>query len=92
MHALILCRPLSDAEKRLHEAAKNGKCDEIRALAAEGTDMSCRDPDNVRRLLINEFCMWIEVVRAWPSHQPVGLLWGIMTRMQLGTYTRTLAR
>jgi len=45
---LKLCRQLSDAEKRLHEAAKNGKCDEIRALAADGTDMSSADPDNVR--------------------------------------------
>jgi len=48
MHSLIPRRPLSDAKKRLHEAAKNGECDEIRALAADGTDMSCPDPNNVR--------------------------------------------
>ena len=48
MHSLISRRPLSDAEKRLHDAAKNGECDEIRALAADGTDMSSADLDNVR--------------------------------------------
>ena len=45
---LISRRPLSDAEERLHEAAENGKCDKIRALAADGTYMSCPDPDHVR--------------------------------------------
>ena len=48
MHLFISCRPLLDAEKRLHEAAKNGKCDEIKALAADGTDMNCPGPDYVR--------------------------------------------
>jgi len=45
---LVLRRPLSDAEKRLHEAAENGKCDEIKALAADGTEISCPDPNYVR--------------------------------------------
>jgi len=49
MHPLISRRPLSDAEKRLHEAAKNGKCDEIKALAADETDMNCPDPNYVRK-------------------------------------------
>jgi len=48
VHPLISRRPLSGAEKRLHEAAERGECDEIRALAADGTDMSSADPDNVR--------------------------------------------
>ena len=47
--SFISRRPLSDAEKRLHEAAKNGNCDEIRALAAGGTDMSCTNPNYVRK-------------------------------------------
>ena len=48
MRSIMVRRPLSDAEKRLHEAAKNGECDVIRALAEDGTDMSCPDPYMVR--------------------------------------------
>ena len=49
MHSLTSRRPLSDAEERLHKAAKNGNCEEIRALAADGTDMSCPGSDWVRK-------------------------------------------
>ena len=81
---MVSCRPLSDAEERLHEAAKNGKCDEIKELAAGGTDMSCPYPNYVRRRLIHGVCMQREVDSTWPSDQPTDLL-RRMTTMQLGT-------
>jgi len=65
---------LSDAEKRLHFAAKNGKYDEIRALAEDGTDMNCPDPHFVRELLIYGVHAWRAVDWMWPSHQPTDLL------------------
>ena len=48
-------RSLSDAQKRLHEAAKNGDCEEIRALAAVGTYVNCIDPANVSYLIPNTY-------------------------------------
>jgi len=71
-----------DAEKRLHEAATNDKCEEIKALAAGGTYMSCPDTQNVRSRLRHCDCMYIEVGRTWPSYQHADLLWK-MTTMQL---------
>ena len=65
---MIFCRPLSDAEKRLHEAAENGKCDAIKALAEVGTDLSCPDPDYVRKRLIHELFMCREV--GWSTDRP----------------------
>jgi len=45
-------RSMSDAEKRIHEAAKNGECDDIRALTAAGTNVNCVDPDTVRTQIL----------------------------------------
>jgi len=74
MYLLISRRPLSDAEKRLHEAAKSGKCDDIQVLAKDNINMSCPDPDDVRNILMHGICMWREAVCAWNAHQPTDLL------------------
>ena len=63
-----------DADKRLHGAARSGECNMIKALAADGTDMNCPDPDDVRYKLIHDMYVWKEVGRMWPSHQPADLL------------------
>ena len=42
---------MTEAEQRLHEAAKNGECDNIRALAAGGADINCIDTDHVSDLV-----------------------------------------
>jgi len=91
MHSLISRRPLSDAEMRLHEAAKNGKCDEILALAAAGTDMNCPDPDNVSKKCIYHLEIRRADGRILPSNQLADLLWRVAT-MQLETWTVTSAR
>jgi len=86
---MVSCRPLSDAEKRLLEAAMNGKCDEIRVLSQDGTDMSYPDPNYVRNTWSIHY--YKEIGRIWLCSQPADLL-RRMTTMQLETNTGTSAR
>ena len=42
------CRSLTTAEKRLLAAAKQGRCADIKTLAANSTNLNCKDTDRVR--------------------------------------------